>query len=155
MSEFFTLENKTRISYHIDMKRIISQVRRELRQNIDLVYKDGAERFFKEEIKIHGVRYPKIREIIKKTKRQVLDLDKKDILALSEELLGSKYHEEAIIAFGWCYGARKKFIKTDFKIFESWLKKYVTNWALCDDFSTHILNYYTLEYPEIIIKIRK
>lgn len=137
------------------MNKIISQVRQELKQNIDLIYKDGAERFFKEEIKIYGVRYPKIREIIKKTKKEVAVLDKKSILKLCEELLGSKYHEEAIIAFGWVYQNKEKFNKSDFKIFESWLHEYVTNWALCDDFSTHVLNYYTIKYPEIIIKIRK
>lgn len=137
------------------MNKVIFQIRKELKQNIDLIYKDGAERFFKEEIKIYGVRYPKIREIIKKTKNQILNLEKKDILVLCEELLSSKYHEEAIVAFGWCYEAREKFTKLDFKIFEGWLNKYVTNWALCDDFSTHILNYYTIKYPETIAKIRK
>jgi 3-methyladenine DNA glycosylase AlkD len=62
----------------------------------------------------------------------------------------SGYNEEIAIAFDWVYRIKNQFTKSDFPVFERWLKKYIGNWGTCDDFSTHILGYFLFQYPEFL-----
>ena len=47
---------------------------------------------------------------------------------------------------------KKDFVLGDFKIFERWLKKYVSNWASCDGLCTGPLGDLLVMYPELISK---
>lgn len=142
-------------------KNIILEIRRELKQNIDLEYKKGAIRHFKEPIKVYGVRSKIVRKIAQKyfplfgRSSQKWNGGKKKFFSLCEQMLRSNYHEEAIIVFIWAEKLVKNFQESDFKIFERWLKKYVNNWAKVDVFCTHTINYFVQNYPEVIPKIKK
>jgi len=68
--------------------------------------------------------------------------------------LQSQYMEETIVAIQWVGGISKKFEKTDFKIFENWLKKYINNWAKDDDYCLHIIRPMIEKYPELIKQIK-
>ena len=46
-----------------ETKKILLEIRRELKKNIDPAYREGEIRFFKEPIKTYGVRTPITREI--------------------------------------------------------------------------------------------
>jgi len=137
------------------MSSSILEIRRELKKNIDLEYKKGEKAYFKEKIKSYGVRTPIVRGIAKKYFSRVRDLDKKEVFSLCEELLKSGYGQEATIAFDWAFRFRKEYRKEDFKIFENWLKKYISDWGKCDDFSTHIIHYFVENFPETIPRIKK
>jgi len=137
------------------MESTIDNVHRELKNNIDLKYKNGAINYFKEPIKVYGVRAPIIRQIAGKYFKKVKFLSKKDFFTLCEKMLKSDYHEEAIIVFIWTEKRVKDFNASDFKIFEKWLKTYVNNWAKCDIFCTHTINYFVQNYPEAIPNIKK
>jgi len=137
------------------MKNIILEIRRELRKNIDPRYKKGEIRFFKEKIKTYGVRAPVSRMISREYFKKIKDLEKKKVFSLCEELLESGYIQEIGIAFRWAFRFKSQYQKKDFKIFEKWLKKYVSNWANCDDFCTHNLGYFITEFPEFIPEIKK
>ncbi|MBU2564611.1 DNA alkylation repair protein [Patescibacteria group bacterium] len=128
---------------------ILFEIRKELKRNIDLKYKKGSINFFNEPIKLYGVRTPYVRKIAKKYFDK--NLEKNKIFKLCEQLLKSDYYEEAIIAFSWAN--RLNYEKKDFKIFESWLKKYVNNWAKCDDFCTHTFGSLLLKFPEFLFKL--
>lgn len=132
------------------MNQLLTQIRKELKTQVEKDYKKDYYRFFKEPIKIYGVRTPLVRKIANKYFAEIKDLEKKQIFKLSEELLKSGYNEEATIAFQWAYALRKKFQLSDFKIFESWLKKYVDNWGKCDDYCTHVLGEFILQYPKYL-----
>jgi len=130
--------------------KLISQIRKALKANIDLEYKKGATRYFKEEVKVYGVRTPIVRQIAKK---YFPEFNKEKIFDLCEELLSSGYSEEATIAFQWVFKLKNKYQESDFKIFESWLKKYVDNWGKCDDFCTHAFGEFILQFPEFLPKL--
>jgi len=137
------------------MKEIIQKIRRELKSNIDLEYKKGSYRFFKEEIKLYGVRIPIVRSISKSYFFSIKNISKKEIISLCEELLESGYIEESVIAFDWMYRIRNQFEEKDFKVLESWLKKYVLNWGRCDDLCSHAFGYYIFKFPEFLSNIKK
>lgn len=137
------------------MNQLISKLRSELYHNIDYAYKHSNYRFFKEKIKQYGIRTPIVRKIARVYFVKIKHLEKKQIFKLCEELLKSGYNEEATIAFQWVYAIRNQFKLQDFKIFESWLMKYVDNWGKCDDFCVHTIGYYLEKYPQAINIIKK
>ena len=135
------------------MQKIILKIHKELKKNIDLEYKKGIQRFFKEPIEVHGVRTPLVRKIAKENFPE--ELSKKEIFELCELLLQSNISEESTIAFQWAYKLQKEYKISDFKIFENWLKKYVNSWGKCDDFCTHAFGNLIYQYPELLPKVLK
>lgn len=135
-------------------KQLLFQIREELKQNIDKQYKEGSYRFFKEKIKLYGVRSVIVKNIAKKYFQKIKKLSKKEIFNLCDELLKSGYDEERSIAFNWTYRLKKQFEKSDFKIFENWLKKYVANWAACDDFCGHAFGELLYQFSEFLPKLK-
>ena len=134
---------------------IIQKIRKELKSNIDLEYKKGSYRFFKEDIKLYGVRVPLVRKMSQKYFFEIKDLDKKKIISLCDELLKSGYTEESVIAFDWMYKIKNQYNKNDFKVFESWIEKYVSNWGRCDDLCSRAFGYYIFQFPEFLPKTEK
>lgn len=137
------------------MQQIINQIRKELRKKVDVKYKNGAENFFKEPIKIYGVRIPIVRQISKKYYQEIKYSNKEKIFELAETLLKSEYSEEITIALDWVYRKKDDYQKSDFKIFERWLKNYISNWGSCDDFCGHPLGYLLLDFPELIKNLNR
>ncbi len=133
---------------------ILKEVRQELKKNIDEEYRCNNQRYFIEKISCYGVRTPVVRKIAKKYFKQINNLDKKNIFILCEELFKNKYNEESTIAIQWVSELSKQFEKSDFKVFENWLKKYIDNWAKDDDFCLHIIHPIIEKYPELIEKVK-
>src|SRR4030042_5858129 len=137
------------------MNQLISKLRTQIYHNIDNAYKQSNYRFFKEKIKQYGIRTPIVRKIARVYFAKIKHLEKRQVFNLCEELLKSGYNEEATISFQWIYALRNKFQLQDFKIFESWLMKYVDNWGKCDDFCVHTIGCYIEKYPHVINIIKK
>ena len=129
---------------------VLMAVRQELVLNIDEKTRDSAQRFFKEEVKIHGVKSAIVRKIAAKYFREIKSRDKKEIFSLCENLLETNYGEEAFIAFEWAYSLRRKYEPKDFQVFERWVSEYVDNWAKCDTLCNHTLGTFIEMYPEFI-----
>ena len=136
------------------MEDIILKIRTQLKYNIDSEYKKGSYKYFKEEIKLYGVRTPVVRSVSKIYFSKIKDLNKKKIFSLCEELLISGYIEESIIAFDWTYRIKDQYKKQDFKIFELWLEKYISDWGRCDDLCTHALGCFLFKFPEFLPEIK-
>ncbi len=137
------------------MKKIIAKIRKDLKFQVDLEYKKGCINFFKEPIKIYGVRSDGLKEIDKKYWPEVKEMTKKDFFLFVEELLKSNYNEESGLAFKWLFRRKSEFLKSDFKIFEKWLERYVNNWGKCDDFCTHAFGELLSQYPEFVPVVKK
>ncbi len=133
---------------------ILKEVRQELKANIEKKYRDDNQKYFKEKISCYGVRTPIVRKIAKKYFKQIKHLSKKEIFALSEEFFKNQYNEEATIAIQWVGELSKQFEKSDFKIFENWLTKYIDNWGKDDDFCLHIIHPMMEKYPDLIDKVK-
>ncbi len=129
---------------------VLTKVRQELQEGIDEKTRDGAARFFKEEVKFYGVKSSLVRRIATKYFREIKARDKEEIFALCEDLLRSDYGEEAFIAFEWAYSLRRQYEPSDFFLFQGWLEKYVNNWAKCDTLCNHTLGSFIEMYPQFM-----
>ncbi len=134
----------------MDETDVVAAIKEELVQSADEKTRDSASRFFKEEVKYHGVKSATVRKIAKKYYPEIRTKDKKEIFSLCERLLESSYGEEAAVAFEWAYALRKRYEPADFQVFERWTQEYVDNWAKCDTLCNHTLGSFIEQYPEYI-----
>ncbi|MDO9390760.1 MAG: DNA alkylation repair protein [bacterium] len=132
------------------MNDIIKHIRAELLKNVDPVYREGAQNYFKEGIVLHGVRLPVVRAISAKYYRQVKGLERVEIFALCDQLLSYGTSEERTIAFDWAWRRRREFQPSDFNVFERWLKDHVNNWGGVDDLCCHTFGYFIDRFPEFL-----
>ncbi|MBI4896373.1 MAG: DNA alkylation repair protein [Candidatus Aenigmarchaeota archaeon] len=131
-------------------KPLLTQIRNELTQHVDQTYKKQSYYFYKEPIKLYGVRSATVKKIAQTSFAQIKSWNKQDNIALCEQLLASGYNEEHAIAFNLLFRFKKKYEPADFETFERWLQKYVSNWSSCDDFCTHALGYFIFTFPELL-----
>ncbi|MEI6102384.1 MAG: DNA alkylation repair protein [Methanothrix sp.] len=129
---------------------VLVAVRQELLQSIDEKTRESAQRFFKEDVKFHGVKSAQVKKIATKYFREIKDRDKKEIFSLCENLLQANFGEEASIAFEWSYSLRRAYEPEDFAVFERWVDLYVDNWAKCDTLCNHTLGTFVEMYPQFI-----
>ena len=137
------------------MNQIIRNVREELKQAADDETKKSFQRFFKEEVKCHGVKAASAVKIAKKYFPQVQGVGKGKTFDLCDELFESGYCEEAWVAANWAYWFRKDFQPGDFKVFETWIKKYISNWAECDTLCNHTVGSFIERYPHYVNNLKK
>jgi len=137
------------------MNPIIEEVRQQLISNSDEKTRISGERYFKEPVKLHGLKSAVTERIGKEYFVQIREKPKHEIFGLCEELWQSGFLEEAGIACNWSYNIRKKYEPGDISIFEKWVDKYVTNWAACDTLCNHSVGTLIEMYPEKIEELKK
>jgi 3-methyladenine DNA glycosylase AlkD len=137
------------------MTKIIEDIRNELIKNADEKTRISGEHFFKEEVKLHGLKSAAVAEIAKKFYKTIPDKNKTRVFALCEELWKTGYMEETGIACLWSYNVRKEYVADDIKIFERWISDFVTNWAACDTLCNHTVGTLIEMYPEKISFLKK
>ena len=135
-------------------RNILSDLRRDLELSVDEKTKTSSQRFFKEEVKVYGVKTLIVEKIAKRFFDRIKEKNKKEIFSLCEKLLESDYCEEAFIAFEWVYSLRKHYDETDFPMFEGWVEKYVNNWAKCDTLCNHSLGSFIEQFPQYIASLK-
>lgn len=137
-----------------EMKSIIDSLRKELKKNADESLKRSGERFFKEPVKMYGMKTALGAQIGKKYWQEVQGRDKKELLSLCEELWRSGYMEESFIACNWSYFLRKRYEEADFAVFEKWVNVYVSNWAACDTLCNHTIGTFVEMYPNYLDNLK-
>jgi 3-methyladenine DNA glycosylase AlkD len=137
------------------MRPIINTIRNELKQNSDPHTKTTGQIFFKEKIKVYGVKAALVTRIAKAHDKDILALDKKEAFALCEELWQSGFMEESFIACHFSYLIRKTYEPADLKVFEKWVNNYVSNWASCDTLCNHTVGTFVEMYPEYLENLKK
>lgn len=137
------------------MNKIIIKLKKELKANADKQTKESAQRFFKEEIKVYGIKTVTVSKIAKEYFKLIKDSKKKEIFALCEELLASGYMEESFVACHWLEKITNRFEKKDWRVLENWIKKYIHNWATCDTFCNHTVGAFVEMYPEYLVNLQK
>jgi len=137
------------------MLQIILNIRKELKASSDEKTLNSFHRYFKEEVKVYGVKTAAVGQIANKYRSELNNLDKKELFSICEELLKSDITEEAFIVSYWLPKFSKLFEPSDLKIFESWIDKYINNWAKCDGFCNHTIGDMIRMYPELISDLKK
>ncbi len=134
---------------------IISEIRKELIENSDEKTRVSGERFFREDVKLYGIKSNVVSRISSKHFKALPDRSKSFVFGLCEELWRSGILEETSVACAWSYSVRKEFVQSDFDIFERWINNYVTNWASCDTFCNHTVGSAVEMYPSEIERLKK
>lgn len=114
-----------------------------------------SDRFFKEPINLYGLKSADAKRIQKEYIPVIAKMDKKDVFELCEGLMADNHLESGSIAAEFAYSIRDKFEKSDFKIFDKWVKEYITNWANCDVLCNHSVNALIEMYPALMPEIKK
>ncbi len=135
--------------------QILTEIRQILKENVDEMIPTSGHRYFKEEVKMYGVNVALVTKIGKLVFDKIRNLSKQDIFELCEELWKSGYNEEGYIACNWSYYIHKQYEPADFKVFEHWVKTYITNWATCDTLCNHAVGEFVTMYPEYIAELKK
>ena len=137
------------------MSKIIEDIRKEIIKNADEKTRISGERYFKEPVKLHGLKSAVTVRIGKEYFVKIKGKPKSEIFGLCEELWQSGFLEEAGIACNWSYYVRKDYKSVDIKVFERWVNDYVTNWATCDTLCNHSVGTLIEMYPEKIADLKK
>ena len=107
------------------MNTIIEQIRQELTSNADEKTRISGERFFKEPVKLYGLKSAATVTIAKENYAKIKGKPKTEIFALCEELWQSGFLEEAGIACIWSYNIRKSYEPGDIEAIRK------LDWKLC------------------------
>ncbi len=137
------------------MRKIVDSIQAELIANADEKVRIQGEKFFKENVKIHGLRSAQVTEIAKERYRKLPDKSKESVFQLCDELWKTGFMEEAGIACIWSYNVRKQYELKDFETFKYWVGNYVTNWAACDTLCNHSVGTLIEMFPELISGLKK
>jgi 3-methyladenine DNA glycosylase AlkD len=137
------------------MATIIVEIRKELKANRDKKTQETGQNFFKEQIKLYGVKTATVSKISKKFFQQLKGKTKAEIFDLCDTLLQSGYMEESFIACNWSYALRKDFEARDFEVFEKWINNFVTNWATCDTLCNHTIGEFIEMFPEFLSRLKE
>ncbi len=137
------------------MSDIIEQLRHELISNSDETTKESGQRYFREEVRLYGVKTNIVSKISKQVFKSIEQLSKKEIFDLCEGLWRSGILEESFIACNWAYAMKKQYAEDDFPLFERWVNEYVSNWASCDTLCNHTVGTFLEMYPSYIEKLKE
>ena len=134
---------------------IISAIRQELKLQINEKTKQSYQSFFKELVTAYGIKTATVNKIARDRFKDVKPLGKQATFALCEKLLESDYNEEAFIALQWAYWLHDEYEPGDFAILESWIEKYINNWAKCDTLCNHAVGSFIERFPQYIDNLKK
>ena len=137
------------------MDKILPLVREDLTQSIDEKTQQSGPKFFKEEVKLYGVKAAAVGAIGKKHFATIKDNEKGEIFELCEELWQSGFMEESWIACNWSCAVHKQYEEQDLEIFSHWLESYVSNWASCDTLCNHTIGIYMEMFPHKVSELKK
>jgi 3-methyladenine DNA glycosylase AlkD len=131
-----------------------SEIRNKLISFSDSKAKTSLLRFFKNDVKVHGVKSKNVNLVAKEAILADQTLSKEDTFRIAEDLYKSGYCEEAWIASALVNSKSSKFTKPDFKTFEKWIDNYIDDWSKCDGFCNHTMWALLERYPEFISKLK-
>jgi 3-methyladenine DNA glycosylase AlkD len=137
------------------MENIINQIKRELNENANEKIRIGGQRYFKEEVRLYGLKSAHVNQISRNHLQKIKGQGKKQVFDFCEKLFHSGYLEEAIIACNWSYYFKKEYIPDDFSNFEKWVKQYINNWAACDTLCNHTIGSFIVMYPEFLKNLKE
>ncbi|MBI4892100.1 MAG: DNA alkylation repair protein [Acidobacteria bacterium] len=128
---------------------MLAQIEAFLASHVDPVFAAGQQGFFRDSVPTCGVRTVHVNELVRLVYREVKKWEVADRDQLMEALWKTRKLEPGVVVchvyrrFGKSFGAR------EFDLFESWLERYVTNWAHSDGLSSWLLAACIGNQPEL------
>lgn len=125
------------------------EVDQKLRSLADAEFAQGQRRFFKHEISTYGVRSDKLHEAA----REVYRIVKPWPVEARDEFMERLWKMKGLEAAGLGIYVYRRFAKScrghEFRLFESWVDRYVDNWASCDGVASWLLAASIANCPEL------
>ena len=137
------------------MNDVVTRIRRDLKKSADEKTRESAKHFFKEAIRVYGVKTGVVVAIAKKYWEEIKELQKNEIFDLCEALYKSGIMEESFVVSSWVPHMAKQFERKDILVFHRWINLYISNWASCDGFCNHTVGEYIEKYPEQVSELKK
>jgi len=129
---------------------LAERVRSELAARADPLVREGARRFCREEIEVWGVRAPAVKQIARAVYHEVKSWPAQERDALAGALWrGGRLEESGAVIYVY-RRLSKQFGKTEFRLFETWLDRYVNTWANCDGLASWLLSAAVANDPSLI-----
>jgi 3-methyladenine DNA glycosylase AlkD len=132
---------------------LVEQVRSQLRARADEEFRRGVANFFREAVDPYGVRSADVQTIARDAAHELKRWSAPARDRFATELWRSGRLEECTVAV-WAY---RRFAKQcgarEFALFESWLDRYVHNWANCDGLSSWLLAASIANEPALIARL--
>ena len=139
--------------------QILKNIRRALAELADEKTRESSRRFFKDnehqKVRFYGVKSALVRKVGKEQSAAVKQMSKEEVFSLCESLWQSNYLEETSLACEWTYRFHSDFKPGDFALFESWIERYVHNWASCDTFCNNTVGTFLERYPKYVAKLKQ
>ncbi|RYY63178.1 MAG: DNA alkylation repair protein [Chitinophagaceae bacterium] len=132
------------------MQDLLSRLRAALAAAGDPQNVAGAKRFFREPIDTYGLRAADTRALATAFGKELKGQSKESVFTLCEDLFRSGKMEEGHIAAAWAWSRRREFSETDGDRFERWIDRYVTNWAVCDNFCNKAVGALFTRFPALL-----
>ena len=137
------------------MYPVIENIKKDFLAVADEKTRRSGERFFREEVKLYGVKSAAVEEIGKKYFPAVKPGGKERVFSICEELFASGYLEDSFIACNWAYKMHSDYKPADIDTFEKWIDNYVSNWATCDTLCNHTVGTFIEMYPQFISELKR
>ncbi|MCL2006304.1 MAG: DNA alkylation repair protein [Planctomycetaceae bacterium] len=136
------------------MQTIIKTLRKTLKAAGSEAVRTSTQRFFKEEIKVYGIKSAEVKKIAKLHFAEAKHFSKEQVFGLCETLMQSGYYEEFSIACVWMCHTHKDLKPKDWSVFDHWVDAYITNWAACDVFCGGTVGTFLEMYPQHLKKLK-
>ena len=118
---------------------LLKDIRARLKAAADPEFEAGLRWFFKEPVKPYGVRTPLLRELARLAYAQVKHWPVAERDRFVTELWKSGMLEEGVVVTHLYRRFAKSCGEREFRMFEQWVDRYVTNWSNCDGVSTWLI----------------
>ena len=130
---------------------LVDELRRRLAAQADPARAAGAARFFPpdQHVRFHGVSTPQARALAREAFGEVRQWPLANRNKLCAELWRSGIHEEAVLAIEIYRRFAKQCGPCEFRLFETWIDRYVRNWAQCDGVCCYLMRAALAIHPEL------
>lgn len=136
------------------MSDVVKRIRAELKDAGEESLRASYRRFFREEVRLYGVRTATVKAIANRYFKEVKGLGKHKVFGLCEELYRSGYCEEAFVVSYWVPRLAGDYEPGDLAVFRRWIETYIDNWAECDGFCNHSVGSFLEKYPESAAEVK-
>lgn len=136
------------MSSEIPFEKLITQINFELEKAAEPEFRERQQYYSKEPIHSLGVRTPIVRRIAQQLFPLVKQLQLDDFLAYCELILEFRSIEHRNFALAWAFKRKAELQARHFELLFSWLNKYVSNWADCDQLCCEVFGHFMMRFPE-------
>ncbi len=132
---------------------LAARVRQELCAAADPRFREGVNAFFKDPVNAWGVRSPEVHRIAAAAAREAKRWTPAERNRFADELWNSGRIEEGGVVVCVYRRFASSFAKPEFLLFETWINRYVRNWAHCDGVASWLIAACIANRPGLISRL--